>query len=210
MNFLQYRRFRSGTPIVKLSALFTSVLLLIIGCNNQPIYFANEVNIGPLYNADIPTYVNCLTDIIEVDRFDSYKIYDIQNSLRSGGDWLERGSIEKVIEDDSDSSANFEIMFSVFSSVEDAESWYSNSCQIQQIYSTHVTAKGKKISQYCITYLEEMRAGPEAFNKPLGRYDSYIVIQKGNLVINITERTNSVERDMLNDEILQLREALIN
>ena len=48
---------------------------------------------------------------------------------------------------------------------------------------------GSKDNQFCVSYVNEMRYTPDAFCLPMGEYESYVVFQKGKLIIEIRERS---------------------
>jgi hypothetical protein len=74
---------------------------------------------------------------------------------------------------------------------------------------SHVLVLGEEgNNRYCISYVAEEEGTLEELCKPTGRYDSYVVFQKGKLVIEIQEYSTDKSSTAKNDVISQLAEDL--
>jgi hypothetical protein len=93
---------------------------------------------------------------------------------------------------------------------EDADSNFKSSCESSVYRKGSAEYGGVPGNRYCISDVLELRAGTDGLclsRGQYGLYESFVVFQKGNLVITITETTESPNVLNKNKMIIYLAEA---
>jgi hypothetical protein len=92
-----------------------------------------------------------------------------------------------------------------FSSIASASDVFHYECE--EVHSNpHVIYGGQGDNKYCISAVETERADLEGLCAPNGTYNSYVIIQKGNVVIKIYDRSDdkySTKRDIAIEQLAQ-------
>lgn len=98
-----------------------------------------------------------------------------------------------------------------FPTIEAASSQFYIECE-RRPYRPDNVYGGQDDNRYCISYVETVRADPEGLCQPLGQYASYVIIQKGNVIIALYElsdqRTSTAKDEAIRRLADELSEAI--
>jgi hypothetical protein len=170
------------------------VLLFLSACCG-PIKSFHDVDVMPLYNAEIKTIsgVNRVTDVIDTSVFDSYDLVGM-------GKWTGTGKNPDL--------DGIDVYFRFESEIQTARDAFLWECDSWWSTTDDFVFGGVEDNQYCISYVNELRDPPDAFCQPTGHYQSFVVFQKGNLLIRILEDSISEDSLAMDDAIKVLAEAV--
>lgn len=191
---------------IKFSLLFGIVLGTLTACNNEPILLPNDVNLTPFSDIPLPQYIESLAEVMDTSILDNHHRFDHTNSLRQEGEWMEEWRYTGYKKPNGH-AGTAQVTVILYSSVTDAEDFFPAGCAVRKLYRSEAEAGIDGSSQLYISYLEEQRAGPEGLYEPLGIYSSCIAFQRSNLLIQISEDTDSSDRSQINEVIKELAAA---
>jgi hypothetical protein len=95
--------------------------------------------------------------------------------------------------------AGIEVYFRLENGLPEANSAFLWECNRRWKTTEGFTFGGVEGNQYCISYVYELRDPPDAFCKPTGHFQSFVVFQKGSVLIMVVENTideNSNAKDL--------------
>lgn len=185
-------------------AAFCSIAFVIpaMSCDRD-IKSPQTTDVSLLEHSTWPLDAKRVADILDLGIFDSYEITD------SEGRFV-RGKYRYREDDDNASYSKIDVDIELFESTEYAEKsfWWTCEHQWYKPDLSDFTYGDGGGSQYCISYVRQARATPDGLCRPLGYYSSFVVFQKGNLLIVISEETSDKASTMKEDVIKQLAREL--
>lgn len=161
------------------------------------------VDPNPLLDVTLLPDMNNLADEIDLGIFHSYRI------IRPDGRDV-TGHYEYPKSNGNSDYSYVDIAMTLYDSIESAMDGFVASCK--RGWSTAdwsdfqygTTQNG----QFCISYTKEARADPEGLCRPMGYYNSFVVIRNENLLIRIDEHTSDMSSMRKNAVIEQLADEL--
>jgi hypothetical protein len=160
------------------------VFLFLSSCCGEIRAGDQNVNVLPLYNVHLDLKgVEKMSDVINVNIFDIVEINEPTYL------WVRGGPSNKLPEIQPASS--FDIAFSLSESTNAALENFSNRCDRLGWTSAEIVYGGETDNQYCISYVQELRAPPDGYCQPTNQYVSYVIFLKDRLVISIEENIYS-------------------
>jgi hypothetical protein len=170
------------------------VLLLLsvflAGCCG-PIKSFNDVDITPLFNTEVKILpgIDRISNIIDTEIFDSY------DPIVGKGEWTSDGKHPDL--------AGIDVFFRLENELQTANSAFLWECERRWNTTKDFTFGGIEGNQYCISYVNELRDPPDAFCKPTGHYESFVVFQKGYMLITVLENSTD-ESSTAKDSAIEL------
>jgi hypothetical protein len=142
-----------------------------------PIKSMQEVDVSPLLNAKIPEDAMTASDIFDVKVFDSY------DGLIEKGEWMGLGENADL--------GGIVVYFRFVNALNSSANNFIWECEHAWGWGTtdDFIFGGSTDNQFCASYVNETRSTPDAFCMPTGEYESFVVLQKGKLIITIRERS---------------------
>jgi hypothetical protein len=170
-------------------------MLLFLPACCGPIKSFHDVDVMSLYNAEIKIIpgVDQATDVIDTGVFDSYDLAGI-------GEWTGTGKNPDL--------AGIDVYFRFESEIQAARDAFLWECESWWSTTDDFVFGGVEDNRYCISYVNELRDPPDAFCRPTGHYQSFVVFQKGNLLIRILENSRSENSLAKNEAIVVLSGAV--
>ncbi len=182
---------------------YRNILLLIIvsmllsACCGE-IRFSQEVDVSPLYELPIPLRIQSEKDLAELDIFDQMTL----GGYGYLGEW--RGDEGKHPE-----LYTVKVYLRISPDVQSANDSFFSECQHPSFSApSQIDYEGEKENRYCISYVQEYRYSIDALCQPTGKYVSYVVFQKGNMVITIWEEAREKDSTTKDDVIELLAQEL--
>jgi len=160
--------------------------------------YSREVDVSPLHELPVPLNIQSIDELAELDIFDQMTPYGYGYHGKWRGDEGKHTNFYTV-------QVYFEIFEDIYTAYDDfnweCEDWLFNA-------QSRFEYGGEEGNRYCISYVQQYRASPDSFCRPLGEYISFVVFQKGNMVIRIWEETKDKDSTVKDDVIELLAEAL--
>jgi hypothetical protein len=161
------------------------------------------VDPNPLLEVTLPPDMNDLTDEIDLGVFHSYRIIRLD-----GRDVT--GRYEYPKSNGNSDYSYIDVELTLFESIDGAMDGFATDCEDRSFindlsdFEQGVTENG----QFFVSYTREARAGPEGLCRPLGYYNSFVVIRNQNLLSWIDEQTSDAASTRKNAVIQQLANEL--
>lgn len=161
------------------------------------------VDPSPLLDVSLLPDMNNLAAEIDLGIFHSSRIF------RPDGRFV-TGRYEYTKADINPHYSYIDVELTLFESIHGAMDGFAMDCEDRSFmndlsdFEQGVTQNG----QFCISYTTEARAGPEGLCRPLGYYNSFVVIRNENLLIRIDEHTSDISSMRKNAVIQQLADQL--
>ena len=172
--------------------LFTLLILLRWSCSWE-IRYSREVDVSPLYELPVPLKIQSVDELAELDIFDQLTPY----GYGYRGEWV-GGDFYGVRVD-----------MELLADSQAANDLFTDECDNGFVSKSSLFEYGgEEGNQYCISHIHEYRASTDSFCRPLGEYISFVVFQKGNMVIRIWEETKDKDSTAKDDVIELLAEEL--
>ena len=171
--------------------------MLLSACCGE-VRYSQEVNVSSLYELPVPL-VQSKDDLAELDIFDRMTPY------RYGylGEWL-GGEISKHPD-----FYGVKVNLDVHPDSQSAANSFTYECRNPLFRdSSEIEYGGDGENQYCISYVKEIRGSVDTFCMSTGKYVSFVVFLKGNLVIAIREETRDKDSTVKDDVIELLAQEL--
>jgi|WetSurMetagenome_2_1015567.scaffolds.fasta_scaffold15561_3 hypothetical protein len=166
---------------------------LITGCCNEIYSGTQEVDVDPLYQAPIP--VSPTLAIFHVEDYGA----TVTNNVYTRFDWpIEDPALAKT--------SSIEVILELQS--DDVSRWFESDCSAYLKTTSKFIFGGEGDNQYCISYVSEFRNPPEPLCLGTGEYESYVVFQKGKIIITIREYSSDKKSTLKNAVITQLAKDL--
>jgi hypothetical protein len=169
------------------------VVMLLNACCGE-IRSPQVVNVSPLYELPVPLNIQAEDDLAELDIFDQITLY----GYGYRGEWL--GG------DDSKHPGLYSVKvdLELLSDIQSANDIFIGECEHPSFNDqSRFTYEGNDENQYCVSYVQEYRYSIDAFCEPTGEYVSFVVFQKGNLVIRVWEDTRD-KNSTAKDDVIEL------
>jgi hypothetical protein len=181
----------------KNSVLVLSTFLIIVtlstACCNEIYSGAQEVDVDPLFLSVIPDSPSLA--IFHVEDYGA----KVDNNAYTRFNWpIEDPALAKT--------SSIEVILELQS--DDAGRWFQSDCSAYLKKTSKFIFGGEGDNRYCISYVSEMRNPPEPFCLGTGEYESYVVFQKGRIIITIREYSSDKKSTLKNDVIAQLAKDL--
>ncbi len=170
----------------KIIAVICSFTYLLSACCAE-IRSPQIVDVTPLYNVIIQKPINNIYDIINIEIFENYeggKNFGI-GSWPHHPDWN-----------------NIEVTFHLMPDYQTSLQEFNNSCEFYFDDPSKFSYGGEINNQYCISYVIQERSDPEGFCVPMRNFISFVVFQKGRLIIEIHE-TSSKKNIWVKDQVIK-------
>jgi len=172
--------------------LFAFLILLRWSCSWE-IRYSQEVDVTPLYELPVPLKIQSADELAELDIFDQLTPF----GYGYRGEWV-GGDFYGVRVD-----------MELLADSQTASDTFTGQCEISSFKAqSRFEYGGEGENRYCISYVQEYRASIDSFCSPLGKYVSFVVFQKGNMVIRIWEETKDKDSTAKDDVIALLAEEL--
>ncbi|CAG0979729.1 hypothetical protein ANAEL_01673 [Anaerolineales bacterium] len=155
--------------------LWVVIIIMSLSACCGPIKSPQEVDVSPLLNAKIPEDATRASEIFNVKVFDSY------DALIEKGEWTGLGE---------NTDLNGIVVYFRFVNAPDSPAdKFTWKCERALGWGTtdDFVFGGSTDNQFCVSYVNETRSTPDAFCVPTGEYQSFVVFQKGKLIITIEE-----------------------
>jgi hypothetical protein len=161
-----------------------------------PIKSPQEVDVSPLLNAKIPEDAMRISDIFDLKIFDSY------DALIDKGEWTGLGENTNL--------SGIVVYFWFVNASDSPADKFTWECEHAWGWSTtdDFVFGGSTDNQFCVSYVNETRSTPDAFCMPTGEYESFVVFQKGELIITIRERSLDKHSQAKNKAISLLAQSI--
>ena len=180
---------------------YRGIMMLLMGsvllsaCCGEIRYF-QDVDVSPLYELPVPL-VQSKDDLAELDIFDRMIPYPYGYL----GEWGDEGKHPEFYA--------VQVYLDVYSDIQSANNAFTGECEGWSFNDpSQFDYGGEEGNRYCISYVKEYRYSIDAFCRPTGEYVSFVVFQKGNLVIRIWEDTRDKDSTAKDDVIELLAQEL--
>ena len=94
-----------------------------------------------------------------------------------------------------------------YNSRDEANDWFEMMCEQNTLYEPDLSAftyGDEGDDRYCASYVEErLSSVEEGFCRPLGEYQSYVIIQKNDIVIEVYEDSAKEKTSTIKDDAIQ-------
>lgn len=158
--------------------------------------YLRVVDVSPLYELPVPLKIQTVDDLAELDIFDHWTPYGPDGYL---GEWRGRHPQFHTVK----------VYFEIFEDTRSAADSFSGECEYSGFNAQFwFEYGGEGENRYCVSYVQQYRASPDSFCTPLGKYISFVVFQKGNMVIRLWEETEDKDSTVKDEVIELLAEAL--
>ncbi len=179
--------------LVRLQSLLF-VTILITGCCGEIYAGDQEVDISPLYDKDIDIgSVQQIKDIIDLSLFDT--IHNLKDPILSqdsySGAFISAIFFDggKLLEELPGITRSYvEVTLILEKDSLEASKYINSECESPLfIDKTRIIKGGIEDNRYCISYIKEIRDSIEVFCLPRNEYSSFVIFQKGRLIIFLDE-----------------------
>ena len=179
--------------------LMLSILTVLLSACCGEIRYSKEVDVSPLYELPLPLNIHSEDDLAELDIFDQI----VPHGYGYLGEWL-GGETSKHPD-----FYGVQVYWEVSTDILSANNAFTSECEGWSFNDpSRFDYSGEEGNRYCISYVQEYRDPPDAFCAPTGKYVSFVVFQKGNLVIRIWEETRDKDSTVKDDVIELLAQEL--
>lgn len=197
------------SPCLKFALILVAVLMLaLMSCVRRPPpeYEPNDVDLSPIIDLDIPIETTNVEKIIDVGQL------KLLNEVTFPGhtETLKTNDLDFLYKSDVSRGSSVAVSFEIFlhKDVRSAYSWVKESCD-DSFNGAPIASSGQgEINGtpyfYCIYDLKLQRGDPSSFWSSTGIYSGFIFIQKGNMDIVISEYTETIQRQTLNESIREV------
>jgi hypothetical protein len=193
--------------VYALAGIILAIVACVLAVKKIGWYFScDPIMIGPQTNLDVTPLYKANVDLKDVQN-----INDIIDVSKFGQNY----SIEDTSENDMmlwmyDLPNDIELVVYYDTPISNFNSEFERSCED---YPKGTVKYGGTVgNRYCISEVQELRKGPDAFCTPYGgyehKYESFVAFQKGNLTIEIREVTDSPSIVYKNQTIIDIANAL--
>jgi len=175
--------------LIAAQALFL-LSILLVGCCG-PIKSFHDANFTPLYEAEVKIVpgVSRISNLIDTKIFDSY------DPILGKANWKSEGKHPDL--------SGIDVFFRLEEDLQVANSAFLWECERRWNTTKDFTFGGIEGNQFCISYVNELRDPPDALCKPTGHFQSFVVFQKGHLLITVLENSTN-ESSIAKDSAIDL------
>lgn len=173
--------------------LMLSILAVLLSACCGEIRYSQDVDVDPLYELPVPL-VQSKDDLAELDIFDRMTPYPYGYL----GEWI-GGETSKHPD-----LYGVKVNLDVHPDSQSAANSFIYECQNPLFRdSSKIEYGGDGENQYCISYVKEIRGSVDTFCMSTGKYVSFVVFLKGNLVIIIQEEITG-KVSTAKDDVIEL------
>ena len=120
-------------------------------------------------------------DADRVDDFIDLEVFDTYDSAIEMGNWTSQGGNHDLV--------GIVVYFRLLADANSAQEKFIWECQRWWKTTDDFVFGGSEDNQYCVSYIATELNDPEGLCLQTGRYESFVVFQKGRFVITIKEMT---------------------
>ena len=140
----------------------------------------------PLHLVEVRQDVDKVGNLFDLEVFDTYDPeYEVLNKnpdlVFVTGNWTSHGNYPDLVEVD--------VQFLMLANAKSAREVFLSECQSYDWDTDDFVFGGSEDNQYCISYIRTELQAPDCLCLQTGRYESFVVFQKGKLMITIWEMT---------------------
>lgn len=177
----------------RITFMLIIIAMLLNACCGE-IRSSQVVEVSPLYELPTPLDIQSEDDIAKLDIFDQMTPY----GYGYRGEWL--GGDESKHPNLYSVKVDLELL----SDIQSANDIFIGECEHPSFNDrSRIKYEGIDGNQYCVSYVQEYRYSIEEFCMPTGEYVSFVVFQKGNLIIRIWEDTRD-KNSTAKDDVIEL------
>jgi len=174
-------------------SLSVCLVSFILAACCVPIKSKQEVDVTPLHLAQVRQDANQTNDLFDLEVFDTYDSAGM-------GNWTFQGISPDLV--------GVDVYFWLSADANSGRENFLWECQKYDWDNDDFVFGGNEDNQYCISYTRAELQSPESFCRQTGRYESFVVFQKGRLVITIWETAEERNSRAKDKAIKLLAEAI--
>lgn len=170
-----------------------------------PTKSTQQVDVMPLHLVEVRQDMDKVGNLFDLEVFDTYDPeYEVFNKnpdfVFVTGNWTSHGNHPDLVEVD--------VQFLMLANAKSARETFLLECQRYDWDTDDFVFGGSEDNQYCISYTRTELQAPDGLCLQTGRYESFVVFQKGRLLITIHEYTHDRNSHAKDKAIKLLAEAV--
>ena len=177
-----------------LSTILSLVSIILSACC-VPVKSTQVVDVTPLHLAQVRQDASQINELIDLEIFDTYAA-----STFGMGNWTAQG--------DNPDLAGLHVYLMLLADTKSAQESFLWECQRWWGTTDDFIFGGSEDNQYCISYTRTELHTPDGLCLQTGSYESFVVFQKGRLVITIWEMAKDRKSRAKDKAIKLLAEAI--
>jgi len=174
--------------------LHLSVIVFFLCACCGPIKSPQLVDVSPLQEAKIPQDAVRASDIFDTEIFDTY------DPILEKGEWTGNEKNPDLV--------RVEVYFWLLNDKQSPQEEFMWECERWWNSTDGFIFGGDPDNQFCISYVNGMRYPPDALCMPTGDYESFVVFQKGKVIITVLETSKDKAGLAKNEAIELLSQAI--